>query len=115
FDRVYLISGTNTEGLGFPDLQHIYEKVALQLDLDISSVAARDLQTVAVNHPTDFNNRPQGRMSCYGSFGAAQLGGTPELIRYELLPKLVEEAMRSLMASSSTNAPISSLTANPEF
>lgn len=115
FERVFLVSGRNAEGFGFPDLQHIYEKVALQLDLRILSAAAKDVESFAVNHPTEFNRRPQGRMSCYSSFGANQLGGTPEITRYELLPRLVEGALKALGSSSADSPQLNSLTSHKVF
>jgi hypothetical protein len=107
FSRVHLISGVDVTGVRAVDLQGVFEKVALQLDLEISSAAGRDMQSAIDNCRPDFNNRPGGRLATYSSYGAALLSGASDFGRLALLPAFCSQVVRALASDPPPDAPVS--------
>jgi hypothetical protein len=106
FSRVHILTGVNTAGIRSEDLQTIFENVALQLDLEISSASARDMRSAIDNCPADFNLRPQGRLATYSSYGTGLLSGSPDFGRLAVLPVFVGAILQALGApKDSTGAP----------
>lgn len=98
FSRVHILAGVNTAGIRSEVLQSVFENVALQLDLEISSASARDMRSAIDNCPADFNLRPQGRLATYSSYGTALLTGSPDFCRLAVLPVFVGAILQSLSA-----------------
>jgi len=96
FRRVHLLSGVDMAGVRAQDLQAIFEKIALQLDLEISSAQARDMRSATDNYQADFNLGRSGRLAVYSSYGTEVLSGTLDFGRLTVLPAFIGTLVQAL-------------------
>src|SRR5438034_612429 len=59
--RVHLVSAVDVQGVVRAELQATYERVALLIDLEVTSAAARAFQSALVNVPPNWNGISEGK------------------------------------------------------
>ncbi|MBI3896454.1 MAG: hypothetical protein HY313_11045 [Acidobacteria bacterium] len=95
--RVHLVSAVDVQGVVSAELQGIYEKVALLIDLEVTSAAARAFQSALINIPPNWTSTPEGKLTGYSSFGAAQLAAGSDYTKLNLLPQVGDRFLRALL------------------
>lgn len=102
FNRVHLLGSINTAGIKLEEDQDIFETAALQLDLEISGAAGRNMKSAVDNAAANFDVRPQGRLAVYSSYGSAHLTGTSDFGRLAVLPDFVRGITTALVRPTET-------------
>jgi hypothetical protein len=113
--RIHLVSAVNVEGVVSAELQTMYEKVAMLIDLEVTSAAARAFQSALINVPPNWTSTAEGKLTGYSSFGVAQLAAASDYTRLTLLPRVSDRLLRALMSPSKANADTAVLSRNEAF
>ena len=113
--RVHLISAVNVYGFVSAELQAIYEKVALLIDLEVTSAAARAFQSALVNVPPNWTSTSEGKLTGYSSFGAAQIAAASDYTKLALLPQIGDRVLRALLSPAAGAVDLGVLRRNEAF
>jgi hypothetical protein len=112
--RVHLISAVDVHGV-ISELQAIFEKVALLIDLEVTSAAARAFQSALVNVPPNWTSTSEGKLMGYSSFGVAQLAAASDYTKLTLLPQVGDRVLRALLSPATNGADHGVLRRNESF
>jgi len=113
--RVHFVSAIDVQGVVSAELQAIYEKVALLIDLEVTSAAARAFQSALINVPPNWTSTSEGKLTGYSSFGAAQLAAASDYTKLSLLPQVGDRVLRALLSPATMDVDRGVLGRNESF